>query len=75
MTCDKHKLTPAFGYSPCAGCEVERLNDKINKQKEIITKLEKESEDLKDQIRQYLGEIRKQIEVIKKEIRKQIEFS
>ncbi len=25
MTCEKHRKTPARGYSPCAGCEVEML--------------------------------------------------
>ena len=40
MTCDKHKLTPAKGYSPCVGCEVERLNDKINNQSDEILSLE-----------------------------------
>lgn len=25
LVCAKHRKTPVKGYSPCAGCEVERL--------------------------------------------------
>ena len=28
-TCDKHRKQPAWGYSTCAGCEVEHQRDNI----------------------------------------------
>ena len=27
--CEKHRKTPAKGYSPCPGCEVERLQERL----------------------------------------------
>jgi len=28
-TCEKHAKDPARGYSPCAGCEIERLQSEL----------------------------------------------
>lgn len=50
MTCQKHKETPAWGYSPCAGCEVEWQRDEINKLKEENKSLKNKIQKLNDYI-------------------------
>lgn len=47
-TCEKHAKDPARGYSPCAGCEIERLQSalvdaiKLPTAKALMAKLEPE---------------------------------
>ncbi|HHQ2717253.1 TPA: hypothetical protein ACSPMB_003143 [Pseudomonas aeruginosa] len=47
-TCEKHAKDPARGYSPCAGCEIERLQSelvdaiKLPTVKALMAKLEPE---------------------------------
>ncbi len=34
--CEKHRKTPAKGYSPCPGCEVERLRALLDEAADCI---------------------------------------
>lgn len=38
--CEEHAKNPARGYSPCPGCEIERLNSTIDGQDALIRTLE-----------------------------------
>lgn len=46
--CKKHAENPVVGYSPCPGCEVERLRKEIEDLKRHRDSLSKERDELWD---------------------------
>lgn len=40
MACEKHRKQPAWGYSDCPGCEVERSRAEISELKNRVAELE-----------------------------------
>lgn len=48
--CEKHRKTPAKGYSPCPGCEVERLQAQAKHEADCAEAYKAETEALKAEI-------------------------